>query len=213
MMTITTFDAHDRVRCLRCNHSLVEADVETPKHNFGTGAHTKRCSKCHLVTSYDIGMSPVQAGAIEYEEPDWKERFEFHCARWLKLPRYLAEDSGFEATLKDWRRFHALSGKPAPAYDGMVALAVMGIMPPRNLIKDVERTGACFQEQHDDHMWLTLSQRAWRIIGIEDKIMILESFGEQTQIDLSRAKWEKYIEKAGEALEAMRKNGAPVKTD
>jgi hypothetical protein len=37
--------------------------------------------------------------------------------------------------------------------------------------------------------------------------LLLDSFGEQTQVDLSRAKWEKYCEKACEVLEAMRKNG------
>ena len=150
-------------------------------------------------------MSPAEASAVILEEPDWHERFEFHCARWPKLPRYLQEDSGFEAVLKEWRRFHAIDDKPAPAYDGMIALAKLQIMPPRNLIRDVERTSACFREQHDDHMWVTMSQRAWRIIAVESRVLFLESFGEQTQVDLARAKWEKYCEKAAEVLEAMRK--------
>ena len=32
--------------------------------------------------------------------------------------------------------------------------------------------------------------------------MFLESFGEQTQVDLTKAKWDKWREKALEALEA-----------
>ena len=148
-------------------------------------------------------MSPQEASEVIFEEPDWHERFEFHCARWPKLPRYLAEDSGFEAVLKEWRRFHAVDDKPAAAIEGMIALAKLKIMPPRNLIRDVERTSACFEEQIDDHMWLIMSQRAWRIVTIESRVLFLESFGEHTQVDLSRAKWEKYVEKAVEALNAM----------
>ena len=53
-------------------------------------------------------------------------------------------------------------------------------------------------------MWLTMSQRAWRIVTVESRVLFLESFGEQTQVDLSRAKWEKYIEKAVEVLDAAR---------
>ena len=154
-------------------------------------------------------MSPFEAGTIELEEPDWKERFEFHCARFPRLPRYLAEDSAYEATLKDWRRFHkeVVDGKdtPAPAANGIVALTVLGIYPPRSLIRDIPHGGQCFEEQYDAHMWLVMSQRAWRIIAIEDRMLILDSFGEQTQVDLNRAKWEKYTEKAAEALNARPK--------
>lgn len=50
--------------------------------------------------------------------------------------------------------------------------------------------------------WLTMSQRAWRIVGVEDRMLLLDSFGEQTQVDLSKAKWEKHTEKAVEALMA-----------
>lgn len=145
-------------------------------------------------------MTPREASAIELEEPDWRERFEAHCLRWPKLPRYLAEDSAFEATLRDWRRFH---GK-APATDGMVALAALGIYPPRNLIQDIPRDGKPFEEQHDAHTWITMSQRAWKIVAIEDKMMICDSFGDQTQVNLSKAKWEKHTEKALEVLNARR---------
>ena len=50
-----------------------------------------------------------------------------------------------------------------------------------------------------------MSQRAWRIISVESRVMFLESFGEQTQIDLTKAKWEKWTEKALEVLNASRK--------
>ena len=165
-------------------------------------------------------MSPLEAGAWEYQEPDWNERFREHfdglwppkVAQLLSTPeqvRLVAEDRAFERTLVDWRRFHraTVDGKdsPATAYEGMVALAALRIFPPRSLIKDIERTGACFKEQIDDHMWINMSQRAWRIISVESRVMFLESFGEQTQIDLTKAKWEKWTEKALEVLNATRK--------
>ena len=204
-MGITTFPSHEEVTCLRCRTKLGRMQVTPALAMLGVGAFTKRCPRCNLATSYDV--SPAEAAAVELEEPDWRERFEAHIARWPKLPRYLAENEAFEQTLKEWRRFHAVDDKPAIAYEGMVALARLKILPPRSLIKDIERTGACFAEQFDDHMWLTMSQRAWRIIAIESRVLFLESFGEQTQVDLSRAKWEKYCEKAAEALEAMREKG------
>ena len=158
-------------------------------------------------------MSPAEAGAIELEEPDWRERFEEHARRWPKLPRYLAEDSAFEATLKDWRIFHAttveVKGKPmrrpAGAVEAMIALAGMRIFPPRNLIKDVPRDGKCYEPDiGDDHCWLQIAGRAWRIVAIEDRMLILDSFGEDKQIDLNKAKWDKYLEAALAALDAAR---------
>ena len=199
----TTFASHEEVICLRCRAELGKIEIMAPDQYIRCGEFSKWCPVCHLVTSYDV--SPAEARAVEFEEPDWRERFETHCARWPRLPRYLQEDSAFEATLRDWRRWHATDDRPAPAYDGMIALTVLGVMPPRNLIRDVERTSACFEEQIDDHMWLTMSQRAWRIVAVESRVLFLESFGEQTQVDLARAKWEKYCEKAAEVLEAMRK--------
>src|SRR4029077_3814978 len=150
-------------------------------------------------------MSPLEASEVIYEEPNWREVFEEECARWPKLPRYLAEDSGFESTLKRWRRFHATGDQPAGAVEGMIALAALRIFPPRNLIQHTPRDGVCFEEQFDNHCWLIMSQRAWRIQTIEDRMMVLDSFGESTQIDMSRAKWDKYIEKAVEAMEAAYK--------
>ena len=204
-MARTTFPSHEDVVCLRCGKPLGEEWFVTPVNEIRCGDFSKRCSRCHLITSYDL--SPAEATAVEYEEPDWRERFEVHYARWPKLPRYLQEDAAFERTLIDWRRWHAVDDKPAAAIEGMIALAKLKIMPPRNLIRDTERTSACFAEQVDSHMWLTMSQRAWRIVAVEDRTLLLDSFGEQTQVDLSRAKWEKYCEKACEVLEAMRKNG------
>ena len=202
---ITTFPSHSDVFCLRCSEALGKEAPFAADPSLGVGSFRKRCPRCQLITSYDL--SPAEAAAVELEEPDWKERFEAHIARWPKLPRYLAENEAFEQTLKEWRRFHAVDNKPAIAYEGMIALARLKILPPRSLIKDIERTGACFQDQHDSQMWLTMSQRAWRIVAIESRVLFLESFGEQTQVDLNRAKWEKYCEKAAEALEAMKKNG------
>ena len=149
-------------------------------------------------------MSPLEASEFCLEEPDWQERFESYCDAWPRLPRYLQEDNSFERVLKDWRRFHAVDDKPAAAIEGMIALAKLKIMPPRNLIRDIERTSACFQEQVDDHCWINMSQRAWRIISVESRVMFLESFGEQTQIDMTKAKWEKWTEKALEVLNATR---------
>ena len=205
-MKACTFPSHEDVVCLRCRTPLGHNDVMAKDQYHRSGDYSKRCQKCQLVTSCDL--SPAEATAVEYEEPDWRERFETHCARWPKLPRYLQENAAFERTLIDWRRWRAVDDKPAAAIEGMIALAKLKIMPPRNLIRDIERTSACFAEQVDSHMWITMSQRAWRIVAVEDRTLLLDSFGEQTQVDLSRAKWGKYCEKACEVLEAMREKGA-----
>lgn len=153
-------------------------------------------------------MNPAEAGSIELEEPDWRERFEEHCLRFPRLPRHLAEDSAFEATLKDWRRFHftEVEGKrrPAGATEAMIALAKLRIFPPRNLIKDTPRDGKCLAiDVGDEHMWLQIAGRAWRIIAIEDHILILDSFGEAKQIDLTSAKWEKHNQAAIDLLKSQ----------
>ena len=168
-------------------------------------------------------MSPAEAGAVDLEEPNWRERFEEHCLRWPKLPRYLQEDLAFEATLSDWRKFHftwleveingkvELKHKPAPAAEGMVALAKLKIFPPRSLIKDVPH-GNGTGHQYDDHMWLSIAGEQWRVTAIEDRIMILERAFEDApevkQIDLTKAKWNKYVEAACAVIEAQ-KEGAP----
>ena len=134
---------------------------------LGVRLSGKDAPRCNLATSYDL--SPAEATAVEYEEPDWRERFETHCARWPRLCRAISqENAAFERTLIDWRRWHAVDDKPAAAIEGMIALmAKLKIMPPRNLIRDIERTSACFAEQVDDHCWINMSQRAWRIIAMK----------------------------------------------
>jgi hypothetical protein len=160
-----------------------------------------------------LRVTPREAGLIELEEPNWRERFEEHCLRWPKLPRYLAEDSAFEATLSDWRRFHwtpvevegKLKKRPAGAVEAIIALAKLGIMPPRSLREDIPRGGGCYEpDLGDDHCWLQVAGRAWRIVTIEDKMLILDSFGEAKQINLTSARWENYIEAATATLEALR---------
>jgi hypothetical protein len=158
-------------------------------------------------------MTPREAGAIELEEPDWREVFEEECARWPKLPRYLAEDSGFESTLSRWRRFHwipieidgKLKKRPAGAIEGMIALAKLQIMPPRSLARDVPRDNKLFEpDVGDAHCWIQISGRAWRILGVEDRMLLLDSFGESKQINLTSAKWENYLQAACAVLDALR---------
>jgi hypothetical protein len=154
------------------------------------------------------------AGNVWLEEPDWREFFEVQTQRWPRLPRYLQEDSAFEATLQAWRKHHftwvARNNKavrsPASAAEAMIALAKLRIFPPRFLHKDVPRTDEC-GFQCDDHMWLSIRQEQWRITAIEDRMLHLEKgFGdkpETMQIDLGRARWAKYIEAAIAVLEAQ----------
>jgi hypothetical protein len=135
-------------------------------------------------------MSPAEAVAIT-EEPNW-------IALWATLK---VADDGYEVLLMKWRRWHHVvvdeQKRLAPSIDGMIALAEMGIMPVHT-----HRPPGMFAEQIDAHCWLVSQGRAWRIRGIEDKTLMLDSFGEQWQIDLSRAKWEKYCEAAAAVLEA-----------
>ena len=128
-------------------------------------------------------MSPAEAGAI-IEEPDWAQLFKDRGAGEL----------AFENLLLEWRKWHFTPlddgrKKMAPSVDGVVALAILGIMPPRTL---PDRPPGLFEEQIDDMCWFVSEGRAWRILGIEDNMLMLNSFGEEWQIDLSRAKWEKY---------------------
>ena len=58
--------------------------------------------------------------------------------------------------------------------------------------------------QHDDHMFLMSQGREWRIVGIEDRTMILKSDGEEWQINLTKAKWNDYTAGRSAALEALR---------
>jgi hypothetical protein len=159
-------------------------------------------------------VTPKEAGAIELEEPDWSARFEEHCARWPRLPRYLQEDSAFDATLRDWRRFHftwvEIEGKPrrnpAGATEAIIALAKLGIMPPRFLHKNVPREESGGY-QADDHMWLSIRQEQWRIVAVEDRMLCLEKGFEDKpetmQINLATARWGKYILAAVELLDTL----------
>ena len=157
-------------------------------------------------------MTPAEAGRIEIEEPDWRQKFEEHCLRWPKLPRYLQEDLAFEATLSEWRRWHwtpiIVEGSekklPSAAPPAIIALAQLGIMPPRSAWNEIPRDGELGSYQRDDHMWLSINQEQWRITGFEDRMMHLtrgfESKPETMTIDLNRARWAKYCDAAAELL-------------
>ena len=145
-------------------------------------------------------MSPAEAGAIT-EEPDWAQLFKDRGG----------SEIAFENLLLEWRKWHWTPTddgrkKMAPSVEGVVALALLGIMPPKTLYG----APGLFEEQHDDHCWLVTEGRAWRILGIEDMTMILDSFGEGRLIDLSRAKWDKYSAAWAAAFEARRKKGPAV---
>lgn len=142
-------------------------------------------------------MSPAEAAAIT-EEPDWAQLFKDRGAG----------EMAFENLLLEWRKWHwtpvVVEGvekkKMAPSVNGVVALAILGIMPPKTLYG----APGLFEEQIDDHCWFVSEGRVWRILGIEDKMLMLNSFGDEWQIDLTRAKWEKYTAAWVQALEAMR---------
>jgi hypothetical protein len=144
-------------------------------------------------------MSPAEA-AESLDEPNWPEL-------WSHLQ---AADDGFETLLRRWREHHftpieingVLKKKMAPSVDGVIALARLGLMP---LTRVTERPPGAFEEQVDAHCWFLSQGRAWRVLGIEDRMLCLNSFGEEKQIDLTRAKWDKYCEAAAAALEAQRK--------
>ena len=159
-------------------------------------------------------MSPANAAAILTEEPDWKQVFEEQIARWPKLPRYLAEDSAFPEVMRQWRRFHwtpivvdeVLKKNPAGAIEAIIALAKLGIMPPRSAWNDIPRDGELGAHQRDDHMWVSINQEQWRIVAIEDRILHLQkgfqADVERKQIDLAQAKWDKHNAAAIELLKA-----------
>lgn len=137
-------------------------------------------------------MTPAQVAA-SLDEPDWVKQ-------WQELK---AADDGFDALLSQWRKWHwsPIEGSnkkmPAPATDGVIALAQMGVMPPRSL-KD--RGPGSFMEQHDAQMWFQSQGRAWRIWRIQDGWLIVNSFGEEWHIDLKKMKWDNYTAAASAAL-------------
>jgi hypothetical protein len=146
-------------------------------------------------------MSPA-AAAESLDEPGWAEL-------WSRLK---AANDGFETILRKWREWHwtpiEIDGAPkkkmGSSVDGMIALAKLGIMA--RLIPENPLTNLV--DQIDDHCWLSISGRAWRIVGIEDRTLFLNSFGEEKQIDLNKAKWEKHTEAAVAVLEATREQKA-----
>lgn len=79
------------------------------------------------------------------DEPDWRTRFkELISEQSPKLASCLRQNDAFELVLREWRRWHCtpvtIDGEPkrmpAPAVDGIIALAELGIMPPKSLWGD-----------------------------------------------------------------------------
>jgi len=140
-------------------------------------------------------MSPAEAAAIT-QEPDWIQLFKDRGG----------SEQAFQNLLIEWRKWHwtpvGEKKKMAPSVDGVIALAKLGVMPPRTL---PDRPPGPFEPQDNDHCWFVSEGRAWAIVGIEDGMLMLNSFGEEKQIDLTRAKWDKYCEHHAAVLEIMRK--------
>jgi hypothetical protein len=165
-------------------------------------------------------MTPREAAAVEYQEPDWRELFETECARHPQWSRYLQQIDAFEEVMRRWRRFHwtpiEIKGEqkkmPAGATEAIIALSGLGIMPPRSEYKDIH-DGLGYQ--HDDHMWISISGEQWKIAAIEDRMLILEKMAfddrkpETRQIDLNRADWTKHTEAELAVLKAMSEKRGP----
>lgn len=153
-------------------------------------------------------MNAAEAGAIQLEEPDWVAYFAERVDDQMDGgPIELKQDAAFDLTLYEYRRFHFTwldnsKRRPLDATTAVIALAKMGVMAPRSRRADLPLGTACFEEQHDDHCWLT-NERAWRIVAIDSRTLFLDSFGETKQVDLAAAKWDKYI---GQRLEILNKN-------
>jgi len=155
-------------------------------------------------------MSPKEASEI-LDEPDWAAQF----------ANSGGSEIAFENILTAWRKWHwtpvvvevgrtkhgeaitETKKQLAPSVKGVIALALLGIMPPRTLWPD--RLPGPYEEQVDDMCWFVSEGRAWRILGIEDKMLCLNSFGDEKQIDLTRAKWKNYCSHHAAILEAMQK--------
>ena len=133
-------------------------------------------------------MTPREALDHDLEEPDWRAR----CAEELERWGEDFAEYAFENVLTAWRRFHSapIEGStkkmPAPAVDGVIALAGLGIMPPRSLLRG--------RPQHDDHCWLLsfADGRSWRILTVEDGVMHLDSFGDKKEVEVAKIDWAKY---------------------
>ena len=143
-------------------------------------------------------MTPKEAGAL-LQEPNWAMLFADRGGTEL----------AFENILREWRAFHWTpvgdKKRPAGATEGIIALALLGVMPPRSL---PDRPPGLFEEQHDDHTIFVSEGRAWRIVGIEDRMLMLRSgfSDEERQIALDPlSRWVKYCEQHNAQLEARRK--------
>jgi hypothetical protein len=154
-------------------------------------------------------MNAAEAGAVELEEPNWVGRFTEHFAATKDdLPVELREDHAFEETFKDYRRFHFTwledgKRKPCDSARAIIGLAKLRIFPPRSRRKLIERDGKCYEpDRGDDHMWLTIARRAWRIEEIQANTLFLDSFDEKMPFDMTGKNWPKYVDKAVEAMNA-----------
>ena len=140
-------------------------------------------------------MSPAEAGEL-LDEPDWAELWKVTPGRgrWFRnAPAPLAQMDFTPLWIDGVQK-----KKLAPSVDGVIALAQLGIIAISGL---TERPPGAFEEQADAMCWLSISGRAWRIVGIEDHMLFLNGFGEEKQIDLNKAKWEKHTEAAVAVLE------------
>ena len=148
----------------------------------------------------DVRERPLEA-AESLEEPNWAEL-------WKRLQ---AADDGFETLLRRWREWNftpiEINGvwkkKMAPSVDGVIALARLGLMPlrsspdrPPGLVRGADRCSLLVPVARAAH------GASW---ASRTTCCCLNCFGEEKQIDLSRAKWDKYCEAAAAALEAQRK--------
>lgn len=156
-------------------------------------------------------MNAAEAGDVLLEEPDWRERYAEITALLdpmdeKKYPYELVQDDAFEQLFREYRRFHFTWGEdgrryPLPATQASIALATLRVFPPRSRTKNIERDGKCYEpDLGDDHMWLQIDNRAWRIVAVDSKTLFLDSFGEEMQIAVDHPGWPKYVDKALEAL-------------
>jgi hypothetical protein len=153
-------------------------------------------------------MNAAEARAIELEEPDWAERFQLKVELCCLPTRELCEEWAFEQTIRDYRRFHFTwledgKRKPLDATSAVIALAKLRIFPPRSRVRNDQRTDKLYEPDiGDDHCWLQVAGRAYRIEAIESNTLFLDSFGDKLSIDLERARWKGYVDNCVEALRA-----------
>jgi hypothetical protein len=121
--------------------------------------------------------------------------------------------------MTEWRRFHfewrGDQRFKAPQADAVIALAKLGIMPPRSLDPDPDnpdlsklpQPGLLKDLQHDAHCWVNFEASAWKVRAIEDGVLHLwhgwRPKVEIWSIDLNQytpAQWARYCEKAAAML-------------